>query len=140
MGRQFVQAATAIYPPALGENTPSHRSGRAISALQDQSLQANTPYLDNLANVSMLYEAIGILDLIPHIYDRPGRVARILDEEGNTRQVMLNTPFVLQPNKRPIRLHTSPGASFCKARQASASFGKAELFLHSPPVKRSQAE
>jgi len=106
MGRQFVQAATAIYPPSLGENTPAHRSGRAITALQDQSLQANTPYLDNLANVSMQYEAMVILDLIPHIYDRPGRLARIYDAESDkSRSVILNAPFMPHPDTgRPMPL------------------------------------
>lgn len=105
MGRQFVQAATAIYPPALGENTPAHRSGRAITALQDQSLQANTPYLDNLATVSMPYEAIVVLDLIPKVYDRPGRIARILDEQDKSEQVMLNAPFTRHPQTgRPTML------------------------------------
>jgi len=103
MGRQFVQAATAIYPPALGENTPAHRSGRAITALQDQSLQANTPYLDNLASVSMPYEAEVVLDLIPHVYDRPGRVARILDDQDRSKQVILNAPFRPHPQTgRPV--------------------------------------
>jgi hypothetical protein len=107
MGRQFVQAATAIYPPALGENTPAHRSGRAITALQDQSLQANTPYLDNLASVSMPYEACVVLDLIPHVYDRPGRITRILDEQNRARQVMLNAPFRPHPmTGRPMALPT----------------------------------
>ena len=105
MGRQFVQAATAIYPPALGENTPAHRSGRAITALQDQSLQANTPYLDNLANVSMQYEAIVVLDLIPHVYDRPGRIARIQDAQGRSRSVVLNAPFIPHPvTGKPVML------------------------------------
>jgi|SRR5262245_29255775 len=107
MGRQFVQTATAIYPPALGENTPAHRSGRAISALQDQSLQANTPYLDNLANVSMQYEAMVILDLIPHIYDRPGRLLRIADADDpkKSTSVILNAPFMPHPTTgRPIAL------------------------------------
>jgi hypothetical protein len=107
MGRQFVQAATAIYPPALGENTPAHRSGRAITALQDQSLQANTPYLDNLASVSMPYEATVVLDLIPHVYDRPGRVARILDDQNRSQQVVLNAPFTPDPaTGRPRALPT----------------------------------
>lgn len=119
MGRQFVQAATAIYPPALGENTPAHRSGRAITALQDQSIQANTPYLDNLATVSMPYEAIVVLDLIPHVYDRPGRVAHILDEQDKAQPVMLNAPFVTDPRTgQPRGLPTNTPAQQQLAQQA----------------------
>jgi hypothetical protein len=43
-----------------------------------------------------------VLDLIPFIYDRPGRVARILDREDNAKTVMLNQPFTMNPQtKRP---------------------------------------
>ena len=48
----------------------------------------------------MTHEARVVLDLIPHVYDRPGRVARILDGEDNPKQVMFNAPFTVQ-NKRP---------------------------------------
>lgn len=96
MGRDFVQTATATYDPALGKQPTAHRSGRAIVALQDQSTEATSPYLDNLATCSMPYEATVVLDLIPHVYDRPGRIARILDEQDRSSLVMLNAPFVMQ--------------------------------------------
>lgn len=104
MGKGFVETATAIRGPALGEQTPAHRSGRAIVALQDQSVQSNSPYLDNLANISMTYEAMCILDLIPKKYDRPGRIARILDKKEVATWIMLNHPFVPGPNGRPLAL------------------------------------
>lgn len=104
MGKGFVETATAVRGPALGEQTPAHRSGRAIVALQDQSVQSNSPYLDNLANISMTYEAMIILDLIPKKYDRPGRIARILDKKEVASWVMLNAPFVPGPNGRPQAL------------------------------------
>ncbi len=93
MGRDFVQSATATYDPALGKQTSAHRSGRAITALQDQTLEGTGNYLDNLAQVAMPYEATVVLDLIPHIYDRPGRIATILDEQDKPSQVILNAPF-----------------------------------------------
>jgi hypothetical protein len=102
MGRDFVQTATATYDPALGKQPTAHRSGRAIVALQDQSVEATSPYLDNLATVSMPYEAMVVLDLIPKVYDRPGRIARILDEQDRSSLVMLNAPYQLNPQtKRP---------------------------------------
>lgn len=104
MGKGFVETATAIRGPALGEQTPAHRSGRAIVALQDQSVQSNSPYLDNLANISMTYEAMVILDIIPKKYDRPGRIARILDKKEVASWIMLNHPFVPGPNGRPQAL------------------------------------
>lgn len=102
MGQGFVQSATATRPPALGQDTPAFRSGKAINALQTQSMNANSPYLDNLADISLTYEACVILDLLPKKYDRPGRVARALGIDGKSQLVALNAPFV--PNGRRPKL------------------------------------
>jgi hypothetical protein len=98
----FIQAATAVYDPSLGRVSAKERSGKAILASQDQSNAATSNYLANMADISMTYEAKVILDLIPAIYDREGRVARILDLEGESSSVILNAPFYHDPRtKRP---------------------------------------
>lgn len=103
MGRDFVQAATYTYDPALGKQPTAHRSGEAIKALQDQTSFGTSNYLDSLATVSIPYEAKVVLDLIPFVYDRPGRVAKILDEHGQSSSVMLNAPFTMnQQTKKPV--------------------------------------
>jgi len=100
---QFIQAGTATFDPSLGNMPQKDRSGKAILALQQQSDAGNSNYLQNLADISMTYEAKVVLDLMPAIYDRPGRVARILDGEDNSRAVMLNAPFVADPTTgRPM--------------------------------------
>lgn len=104
MGKDFVATAMATYGPARGEQTPAHRSGKAIEALQGQTISANSPYIDNFASITMTYEAMIILDLIPKIYDRPQRIAKILDDKGVSSWVMLNHPFVMGPNGRPQAL------------------------------------
>jgi hypothetical protein len=104
MGKDFVQTAMATYGPALGTQTPAHRSGKAIEALQGQTISANSPYIDNFANITMTYEAMIILDLIPKVYDRPQRIAKILDDKNVSSWVMLNHPFVMGANGRPIAL------------------------------------
>src|SRR4029450_1406474 len=103
MGRDFVRTATGLHAPALGENTPAHRSGRAIANLQEQSIAGTSVYLANEAPGSLPYEALVILDLIPRIYDRPGRLARICDENyENSSLVMLNAPHIPgQKTQRP---------------------------------------
>ena len=50
----------------------------------------------------MTYEAKVLLDLIPKIYDRPGRVARILGTDDEVKQVMLNAPFSMSESGRPV--------------------------------------
>lgn len=100
---QFIQATTATYDPSLGRTNSKEKSGRAIMALQEQGDQSNSHYMHNLADISMNYEARVVLDLIPAIYDRPGRIARTLDEEDESETVMLNAPFVTDPKtKRPM--------------------------------------
>jgi len=99
----FIQGATATFDPSLGRTNQKEQSGRAITALQQQADAGTSNYLANLADISMPYEAKVILDLIPKIYDRPGRLARTLDVEDDTEMVMLNTPFVVHPQtKRPM--------------------------------------
>jgi hypothetical protein len=102
---QFIQTTTSTYDPSLGRENPREKSGRAILALQQQSDTGNSHYLQNLAVISMAYEARIVLDLIPKIYDRPGRIARTLDEEGEGETVMLNQPFYTDPeSERPVPL------------------------------------
>jgi hypothetical protein len=96
-----LHAGTAAFEPSLGQNSPNVKTKGATLALQNQSEQANSHWLDNLAEISMTHEARVVLELIPKVYDRPGRVARILDGEDNPKQVMFNAPFQMQ-GKRPM--------------------------------------
>lgn len=106
---QFIQAATATFDPSLGNMPSKDRSGKAILALQQQSDAGNSHFLHNLAEISMTYEAKVVLDLLPKIYDRPGRVARILDGEDQSSAVMLNAPFVVNDKGRPTAVPQGVG-------------------------------
>ena len=101
--REFIHEGTGAFESALGQQTPAAKSGKAILALQNQHDSGSSHFIDNLAEISLTYEAKVILDLIPHIYDRPGRIARILDLEDEPQTVMLNAPFRRDPQtQRPI--------------------------------------
>jgi hypothetical protein len=117
----YIKATTSVYDPSLGNTSPA-RSGRAVLALQQQADQANSNYLDNLAQVSMLYEARILLDLIPKVYDRPGRIARILGEDDAPKKVMLNAPFVVdgrgQPRQAPMPTGPMPNGAPAPAPMA----------------------
>lgn len=93
-----IQATTGFTDPSLGLPQRADQSGVAIQSLQRQAETGNSQYLDNLANISMAYEAKVILDLMPHVYDRPGRVVQILGLGDEQSAVMLNQPFVQGPN------------------------------------------
>lgn len=95
----FIHAGTSAFEPTLGQNSPNVKTKGATLALQSQSEQANSHWLDNLAEISMTHEARVVLELIPKVYDRPGRVARILDGEDNPKQVMFNAPFTMNGKK-----------------------------------------
>lgn len=100
MGGQMLQSAMSTFDPALGKQPTAHRSGRALEALQGQTQEANSHYLDNEATISLPYEALVWLDLAPKVYDRAGRVVRILKGEGprpKSDLVMLGQPFTRHP-------------------------------------------
>ena len=98
----FIQSATATPDPVLGKSNTKNQSGKAIEALQGQSEASNSSYIQNFADVTMQYEAKVGIGMIRRIYDRPGRVAQVLNAEGDVRPVMLNAPFVEGKNGRPI--------------------------------------
>jgi hypothetical protein len=101
----FIQSSTSTFDPALGQLDQRDRSGRAVLALQNQADTANSNYLHNLTAVAMVYEAKVILDMIPRIYDRRGRLVRTLDEQDETDTVMLNQVYITDvKTKRPIPL------------------------------------
>lgn len=104
---EFIHAGTFTPDSALGNSSPNARTKGGTLALQQQSELANSHWLDVLAEVGMTHEARVVLDLIPFVYDRPGRVARILDLENNPKQVMFNAPFTLQ-GKRPVAAPQQP--------------------------------
>jgi len=107
--REFIHAGTGAYEPSLGQESTRAKSGRAILSLQQQHEAGNSNWLDNLAEISLTYEAKVVLDLIPRVLDRPGRVERILDMEGKRKTVILNCPFhVPRGTSRPQALQMGP--------------------------------
>jgi hypothetical protein len=91
-----IQATTTVHDPSLGNLSPNERSGKAIMALQKQSEQSTGQYLDNLAQMSILYEGKILRDLIPKVYTRVGRIVPAVGEDDQQRQIMLGKPFVTQ--------------------------------------------
>jgi hypothetical protein len=93
-----IQTITGSFNEAQGKSAGAGQSGRAIQALQQQSEQGTDGFLDNLANISMTYEAQIVLDLMPKIYDRPGRIVKILKGAADEPEsMMVNAPFQRDP-------------------------------------------
>jgi hypothetical protein len=97
---QGIKDTTGVPPVSLGNLDPHERSGKAVMALQRQAEVGSSNYLDNLAR-AITYEGKILVDLIPHIYDTPGRIIRILGTDDEPSSVMLNAPFVMGPKGQP---------------------------------------
>lgn len=99
----FVQAATAVYSMGeLEKRQDARQSGRAIMALQQQGDAGTSNFIGNLTSISIPYDAKVILDLMPIVYDRPGRVTQVLGGEDEAKPVMLNQHFVMDQEGRPV--------------------------------------
>ncbi len=99
-----IHLTTGVPPVSLGNLDPHERSGKAIRALQQVSDQGSSIYMDNLSCISMTLEGKILNDLLGKVYDRPGRVVRILSLEDEAEEVMLNAPFVKGPQGQAVPL------------------------------------
>lgn len=98
-----VHSTTGIPPVALGQLDPHDRSGKAIQALQGQAEVGSSGYLDNFVNITLHYDGKVVRDLIPRIFDRPGRIVPAVGLDEKRRMVMLNYPYVEGPDGQPIK-------------------------------------
>lgn len=105
---QFIQSASSTPDAVLGKDY-ADKSGKAIKALQGQSEASTSNYLQNFADITMRYEAKVVMGMIPKIYDRPGRIAQVLNDQGEIRKVMLNMPYTETPDKKLVPAPQLPG-------------------------------
>ena len=89
---------TSVSDPAMGQTDSSVKSAKHAQILREQSQQGTSNYLDNLMR-SMRYEAQIINNLLFPIYGRPGRLARLINGEGEAQTVLLHQPMVTQGGK-----------------------------------------
>lgn len=116
-----LHGTTNMPPVSLGQLDPHERSGVAIRALQGQAEVGSSGYLDNLSSVSMIYEGKVLKDLIPRIYDRPGRVVPAMGQDEKRRGLMVNIPFV-EKNGQPQPVPPgTPGAEQIDLKGAALS-------------------
>ena len=96
-----IKSTTGRFDPSLGR-VRADQSGKAIGMLKESGEATTSNYLENLTSISMWYEAKVILDLMQYVYDRPGRVLRVIgEEEHQDETVMLNKPYVKGPDGQP---------------------------------------
>lgn len=124
MGQQFVHGGTGAFEAALGQAAPNAKTKGGTLALQQQHDQGNSHWLDNQVEITLACEARIILNWIPFVYDRPGRIVNAVTVENKTRAIMLNQPFVMGPDKRPVAApEQGPGPAMQPPQQPGAVLG-----------------
>lgn len=94
-----IKATTGRYDPSLGQQK-GDASGKAITALQMQGQQGTSNYTDSQA-LAITYTGMILNDMLEHVYNTPGRIARLLGEEGKERAVLINQPFTTDEDGEP---------------------------------------
>jgi hypothetical protein len=104
--QSFITAATSSVDTSRMEQLSRRRVAKdTIARLDENADHARSDYLNNLAEISMRYEAKVILDLMGKVYDRPGRVVQLLGVNDEIKPTALNAPFVRDAEtQRPILL------------------------------------
>lgn len=132
MGQQFVHTGTGAFEAALGQAAPNSKTKGGILALQQQHDQGSSNWLDNQVDISLAREAEIILDWIPYIYDRPGRIIRGLDVENKSKPIMVNAPFTMQGGK-PVQAPAPPPGGMAQPPPQMPPQPGAVLGLQQPP-------
>lgn len=123
----FIRSTTGVPDAALGHVNPNDRSGKAIEELKRASELGTSGYLSKHAT-AIRHTGIVVVDLIPHIYDTPGRVERIVGKDGSEEFVMLNAPFVKGKDGMP-EPYQQPGM-FQRGMQAIGMADAQEPITH----------
>lgn len=92
---QAIQSTSVTPETALGNTQEQVKSGRLAKLLIDQATLGTSNFLDNLVR-SMRHEARVVNDLLYPIYGRPGRLARMVDPQGQMSAVIIGQPFNVQ--------------------------------------------
>ena len=82
-----LKGTTGIYDASLG-NRSNENSGIAIKQRQIEGDTANFHFADAVG-VGINHESRILIDLYPKIYDRPGRIMRILGEDGSEKKGLI---------------------------------------------------
>ncbi len=92
---QDMKEILGIYEPTLGALS-GERSGKAIRLLQEQGDTSTYHFTDNLRR-AVSFAARQYIDLIPKVYDRPGRLLRIIGQNGKARVISIGKPQPDEP-------------------------------------------
>ena len=136
-----LRSVTGWYDATDPNRKNTDQSGRAILARKESQAEGAVNYKDNFG-AALLYEGLILLDLIPKIYGRPGRILRMLgdEEEKPAEQVTVGGPITKEDGTQGMfawgagryDVTVSLGASYQTSRQEAADVGL-EMMKALPP-------
>lgn len=127
-----MKAVFSIYDAALGQRGPQE-SGLAINARKIETDVATYDWIDNFVR-ALTFLGLVLNDLLPHYYNRKGRIVQITREDLTSKSVTINqthqgengedTIYDLSKGKFGIVISTGPSAL---TRRREAAKGMLEL-------------
>jgi hypothetical protein len=134
---QGLKFTTGMFDASLGQREAS-QSGVAIRSLQQQGATGNFHFQDGLSR-AIKFEGRQLLDLIPIIYDTPGRVIRIVGEDQTATTQKINAPVVVKGEKKTFDVTSgkydvtvSAGPSYQTKRTEAVASMTAMVQAHPP--------
>ncbi len=109
MFSEGVQSTMGVHDPSFGKVDPRLKSGKAIQSVVEQDQHGTSNYMDNLHR-SVHFEGLVINDLLYPTYGRPGRIAKMIGRDNETRTIPMHKPFVMQGGKPQTVPEGTPGA------------------------------
>jgi hypothetical protein len=118
-----LRSTTGWYDATDPSRKNADQSGRAIMARKESQNQSNINYLDNF---NRFVTSLGKLALewIPEIYDREGRVVRVLGMEDEVERIIVNAPFVEGEDGNPQPVDPAAAAVMKDVKQFLLADGR----------------
>ena len=136
-----LRTTTGWYDATDPNRRGADQSGRAIMARKEAQYEGVANYQDNFGQ-SMIYEGMILLDLIPKIYNRPGRVLRLAGLEDDNESTMATLGQGYRTDKGVDRIYmwgagrydvaVTVGTSYTTRRQEAAAW-QLDLMKVLPP-------
>ena len=136
-----LRTTTGWYDATDPNRRGADQSGKAILARKESQAEGNTNYHENFGE-ALIYEGMVLLDLIPKIYTRPGRVIRLAGLEDDTQSKMKTLGDEYQGKSGVSRIYewgagkydvvVTIGASYVTRRQEAAAW-QMDLMKVLPP-------
>ena len=136
-----LRSTTGWYDATDPSRSGTDQSGRAIMARKEAQADGTANYQDNFGQ-ALIFEGMVLVDLIPKIYHRIGRVLRLagLEDDSQSTMVQVGQPYIGEEQVQRIYawgagrydVAVTVGASYTTRRQEAAAW-QLDLMKILPP-------